>query len=159
MLLPCSTVNISLRHKDDMTFTIHFTLKHLCFLSLSSRSLLHSFFTFASKSSLPWQLGSIYEKSLLSPCFVHYGCFSHLYTRIQNRSLIWWQRLIQLKARKQGWIILRLNLWRVWLNVLDSKINNSYEVIIHLVTCFSIDPSSFCGQNLERCAMLLWLKL
>lgn len=120
MLLSCSTVNILLRHKDNMTFTIHFTLKHLCFLSLClSRSLLHGFF--ASKSSLPWQLGSIYEKSLLSPCFVQYGCFSHLYTRIQNRSFIWWQRLIQVKVRKQGWIVLWLNLWGVWLNTLASK--------------------------------------
>lgn len=151
MLLSCSTVNILPKRTDDMTFAIHFTSIYACFLS----ACLHlSFFTFASKSSLPWQPGSIFEKSLLSPCFVQCGCFSHLYTKIQNRSIIWWQTLKSVNKAEPCWD---------WIfGVFDwtaLPLNTSLEVIIHLVPCFSIDLSSFCGPNLEQCALLLWLKL
>lgn len=96
--LSCCTVNILPRRTADMTFTIPFTSIY------TARSLLLGFFTFASKKiqfSMATGL-NLWKKSLLSPCFVRYGCFSHLYTRIQNRSVAWWQRLIQLKGRKRG---------------------------------------------------------
>lgn len=157
MLLSCSTVNILPTCTDDMTFAIHFTSIYACFLNTCLR------LSFSAFSRLPLNPVCHGNRAqfMKSPCF-HSALFGvaafHTFTQGFQTEASYgdkdWSNLKPVNTGEPcwGWIFEEFD----WTPL---SLNNSCKVIIHLVPCFSIDSSSFCGQNLERYALLLWLKL
>ncbi len=149
MLLSCSTVNILPKHTDDMTFAIHFTSIYACFLT----ACLHLSFSAFSRLPLNPVCHGNRAQFMKSPCF-HPALFGvaafHTFTQGLKTEASYndkdWSNLKPVNKAEPcwGWIFEEF----AWTSL---PLNNSYEVIIHLVPCFSIDSSSFCGQNLERC--------